>query len=101
MANQVLLCDRNWEFLGNKLASHWVPHFTHEFIKPDQTYDPARHVVCFDYRDVDEATLTLWKDRGFRIIINHLWDSYICEETTIVDNVIVEFSTKVLACIFC
>lgn len=87
MANKILLCDRNWEFLGSKLASHWVPHFQHEFVKPNATYDPAQYVICFDYRDVDADTIKHWTDLGFQIIINHLWDSYICENTTVVDNI--------------
>lgn len=87
MANKILLCDSNWEFLGPKLADRWVPHFTHEFVQPSKTYDPDRYVICFDYRDVDDATLQDWKDKGFRIIVNHLWDSYICEQTTIEDGV--------------
>ena len=87
MANRILLCDRNWEFLGTKLSSRWVPHFRHEFVDPNKTYDPEKYVVCFDYRDVDSNTLDSWKSQGFKIIINHLWDSYICEETTIEDNV--------------
>lgn len=88
MANRILLCDSNWEFLGAKLASRWVPHFKHEFVQPGKTYDPERYVICFDYRDVEADTLQAWKDQGFKIIINHLWDSYICEETDVTDNVL-------------
>ena len=88
MASPTLVCSPNWEFIGAKLASHWVPHFTHQYRQANAEYRPDQHVLCFDYQDVDDEALQTYRDQGFRIVINHLWDSYICEETNIVDNVL-------------
>ena len=88
MAKPTLVCSPQWEFIGAKLASHWVPHFTHQYLQPNRVYRPDQHVMCFDYQDADTATVQAYQDQGFKIIINHLWDSYICEETNIVDNVL-------------
>ena len=88
MPDKILLSQSSTGFVGLGLNYRLGQHFSLECVQPGRTYDPTHHIMCFHHLSVDDILLQSYKDQGFKIIINYLDDSYICEPVTVVDNVL-------------
>lgn len=63
-------------FTTNFLQPIWNQYFDCIPIDPDVTYDPNTHLVFSEFYTAD-SWIQPWKAQGFRIIVDHVWDSWI------------------------
>jgi hypothetical protein len=60
----------------NFLWPIWNQYFECISIDATKTYDPKTHLVYSDFYTAN-SWIQPWRDRGFRVIVDHVWDSWI------------------------
>jgi hypothetical protein len=53
----------------------WDTYFTREPLDFDKNYDPASHIIV-NHLKKDDDWYKAYLDRGFRLIVDHLWDNH-------------------------
>jgi hypothetical protein len=88
-----LLYDPNEpvNFTHGTITPHVLPYF--DLVAWDQflSYDPADYVVLTNHVSVLQPTPQWWRpmqDRGFKVIVDHLWDSDVDRPSSVNDNVL-------------
>lgn len=75
-------------FSTNFLQPIWNQYFECIPIDPNATYDPKIHLVYADFLTAN-SWIVSWQDRGFRIVLDHLWDHWIQDSWTTKLNLLV------------
>jgi hypothetical protein len=57
----------------------WNQYFERVAIEPGQQYDPNTHIVFANFSTADNW-IDIWKDKGFRIVIDHTWDTWVLDK---------------------
>ncbi len=74
------LTSLNSQFLG----PWWQEYFELIEYDPDTVYNPREHCFYADFRYLD--WVQPFRDAGFRVIIDHLFDSYVDQPSTVEKN---------------
>jgi hypothetical protein len=85
---KLLYNQAQWSTLHSAvLEPLWDQYFDRVIIDPTSTYETDSCLVYADYRTANEW-INEWKDKGFKIIIDLLWDSHLdhlnCEANQLV-----------------
>ncbi len=90
-----LLYDVNqWCALSSSfLQPLWDQYFKRVAIDPAKTYDPKEYMVYSHFSTADEW-IKPWQDRGFKIIVDHLWDGWATDKWVTTDQRLVLRNTK-------
>ena len=68
-------------------------YFILEPINESTTYNTADCLVYADFPNADEW-ITPWKEQGFKIVVDHLWDGWVADKWVTSDNQLVLRNTR-------
>jgi len=75
------------------LEALWDQYFVREPIDTSKTYNPTECLIYSDFSTADQW-IQPWQEKGFKTIVDHLWDSWICDKWETTDQQLVLRSTK-------
>lgn len=78
-------------FTHGTITPHVLPYYDLVPWDPALSYDPADHVILTNHVSVLQATPQWWRpmqDRGFKVIVDHLWDSDVDRPSSVNDNML-------------
>ena len=61
----------------------WDQHFIREPIDFNKQYDPAVHIITINHLQKNDTWYQVYLDRGFRLIIDNMWDNHTKTTSTI------------------
>ena len=68
------------------IVSQW---FNIEYYDPSKNYNPATHAIMTKYQVAEKpGWYTKFKEQNFKIIVEHLWDSNVTNQTQVENNII-------------